>query len=187
MGEHFVYREPAPLKGSEDDPFESMMARFEVASELLGLEPGVYEFLKVPEKQIIVSIPIQMDDGSVQVFEGYRVIHSSVRGPSKGGVRFGPDVNLNEVKALAAWMTWKCAVVNIPFGGAKGGVRVDPASLTTTQLEKVTRRYTASLLDILGPESDVPAPDMNTNEQIMGWIMDTYSMHARHTVTAVVT
>jgi len=187
MSAKYEYKEPAPYSPSDEDPFESMMARFNVAAELLDLEPGVYEFLKQPEMQIIVSIPIQMDDGSVQVFEGYRVIHSSVRGPSKGGVRFGPDVNLNEVKALAAWMTWKCAVVNIPFGGAKGGVRVDPKKLTKVQLEKVTRRYTAALLDILGPQRDVPAPDMNTDEQVMGWIMDTYSMHARYTETAVVT
>ncbi len=181
------YVEPAPIKPDAEDPFESMMSRFDIAAEILKLEPGVYDYLKTPQMQIITSIPIQMDDGTIEVFEGYRVIHSSVRGPSKGGIRYSPNLTLSEVKALAAWMTWKCAVVNIPFGGAKGGVKCDPRSLTKVELEKITRRYTANLLDILGPERDIPAPDVNTNEQIMGWIMDTYSMHVRHTETAVVT
>ena len=181
------YVEPAPIKPDAEDPFESMMSRFDVAADILKLEPGVYDYLKTPQMQIITSIPIQMDDGTIEVFEGYRVIHSSVRGPSKGGIRYSPNLTLSEVKALAAWMTWKCAVVNIPFGGAKGGVKCDPRSLTKVELEKITRRYTANLLDILGPERDIPAPDVNTNEQIMGWIMDTYSMHVRHTETAVVT
>ncbi|MDQ7065305.1 MAG: Glu/Leu/Phe/Val dehydrogenase [candidate division KSB1 bacterium] len=181
------YVEPAPIKPDAEDPFESMMSRFDVAAEILNLEAGVYDYLKTPQMQIITSIPIQMDDGTIEVFEGYRVIHSSVRGPSKGGIRYSPNLTLSEVKALAAWMTWKCAVVNIPFGGAKGGVKCDPRSLTRVELEKITRRYTANLLDILGPERDIPAPDVNTNEQIMGWIMDTYSMHVRHTETAVVT
>ncbi|MDZ7266391.1 MAG: Glu/Leu/Phe/Val dehydrogenase [candidate division KSB1 bacterium] len=183
----YKYVEAAPIKPSDDDPFESMMARFKVAAEILELDPGVYEYLRTPIRQIIVSVPIQMDDGRIEVFEGYRVIHNEVRGPSKGGLRYSPDLNLSEVKALAAWMTWKCAVVNIPFGGAKGGVRCDPKKLTKVELEKITRRYTANLLEIFGPERDVPAPDVNTNEQVMGWIMDTYSMHVRHTETAVVT
>ncbi|MCL4704671.1 Glu/Leu/Phe/Val dehydrogenase [bacterium] len=183
----FKYVEAAPIKASDDDPFESMMARFKVAAEILNLDPGVYEYLRTPLRQIIVSVPIQMDDGKIEVFEGYRVIHNEVRGPSKGGIRYTPDLNLSEVKALAAWMTWKCAVANIPFGGAKGGVKCDPKNLTKVELEKITRRYTASLLEIFGPERDVPAPDVNTNEQVMGWIMDTYSMHMRHTTTAVVT
>lgn len=183
----FKYVEAAPIKASDDDPFESMMARFKVAAEILNLDPGVYEYLRTPLRQIIVSVPIQMDDGKIEVFEGYRVIHNEVRGPSKGGIRYTPDLNLSEVKALAAWMTWKCAVANIPFGGAKGGVKCDPKKLTKVELEKITRRYTASLLEIFGPERDVPAPDVNTNEQVMGWIMDTYSMHMRHTTTAVVT
>lgn len=179
------YKEPAPIAG--DDPLTSMMRRFDVAAHLLNLEPGVYEYLKTPVKQIIVSIPISMDNGEIKVFEGYRVIHNDILGPSKGGIRYAPDVNLDEMKALAAWMTWKCAIMNIPFGGAKGGVRCDPAKLTPLQIEKITRRYTANLLEILGPDRDVPAPDMNTNEQIMAWIMDTYSMHMKRTETAVVT
>jgi glutamate dehydrogenase (NAD(P)+) len=183
----FKYIENAPIKAGDDDPFESMMARFQVAADILNLDQGIYEYLKTPQKQIIVAIPIQMDNGRIEVFEGYRVIHNDVRGPSKGGIRYTPDVNLAEIKALAAWMTWKCAVVNLPFGGAKGGVKCDPKQLTKVELEKITRRYTANLLEVFGPERDVPAPDVNTNEQVMGWIMDTYSMHMRHTTTAVVT
>ncbi|MDZ7291389.1 MAG: Glu/Leu/Phe/Val dehydrogenase [candidate division KSB1 bacterium] len=183
----YTYVESAPIKPADEDPFESMMARFDIAAQLLNLNPGVYQYLKTPMRQIIVAIPIQMDDGTIEVFEGYRVIHNDVRGPSKGGIRYSPNITLSEVKALAAWMTWKCAVVNIPFGGAKGGVKCDPKKLTMVELEKITRRYTANLLEIFGPERDVPAPDMNTNEQVMGWIMDTYSMHVRHTETAVVT
>jgi len=183
----FKYVENAPIKTTDQDPFESMMARFEVAAMLIDLDPGLYQYLKTPQKQIIVAIPIQMDDGTIEVFEGYRVIHNDVRGPSKGGIRYSPNITLSEVRALAAWMTWKCAVVNLPFGGAKGGVKCDPQKLTKVELEKITRRYTANLLEVFGPERDVPAPDMGTNEQVMGWIMDTYSMHARHTTTAVVT
>lgn len=171
----------------KEHALESMMKRFDVAAEILGLEKGVYEYLKRPVRQHIVSIPIQMDDGRVEIFEGYRVIHNEVMGPSKGGIRYAPDVTLDEVKALAAWMTWKCAVVNIPFGGAKGGVRCDPSKLTQVEIEKITRRYTANLMDVFGPDKDVPAPDMNTNEQTMAWIMDTYSMHSRRTENAVVT
>lgn len=164
-----------------------MLARFEVASDILGLEPGIREFLKTPMRQHIVSIPIQMDDGTIKVFEGYRVIHNDVMGPGKGGIRYAPDVSLDEVKALAAWMTWKCAVVNVPFGGAKGGIICNPRELTQTELEKITRRYTANLINIFGPDSDIPAPDMGTNEQVMAWIVDTYSMHKHQTVSGVVT
>ncbi len=180
------YQEPAPIPDKEN-PFESMMKRFDKAAEILQLEPGVYEFLKTPAMQVIVSIPIQMDDGSIKVFEGYRVIHNYALGPAKGGIRYAPDVTLDEVKALAAWMTWKCAVMDIPFGGAKGAVKCDPKKLTRVELEKITRRYTANLLDIIGPDKDIPAPDLNTDEQIMAWIMDTYSMHVRRTERAVVT
>ncbi len=181
-----TYKEPAPILDKEN-PFESMMERFDVAAELLELESGVYEYLKTPVKQVIVSIPIQMDNGEIEVFEGYRVIHNDALGPSKGGIRYAPDITLDEMKALAAWMTWKCSIANIPFGGAKGGVKCDPTRLTLVELEKITRRFTANMLDIFGPDKDVPAPDMNTNEQIMAWIMDTYSMHTRRTETAVVT
>ena len=181
-----VYKEPAPIV-DKDNPLESMMQRFDRAAEILQLEPGIFEYLKTPVKCVIVSIPIQMDDGSVQVFDGYRVVHNDILGPSKGGIRYAPDVNLDEVKALAAWMTWKCAVVDIPFGGAKGGVRCDPRKLTMAQLEKITRRYTANMLDVFGPERDIPAPDVNTNEQVMAWILDTYSMHMKATSPGVVT
>ncbi|MBI5214253.1 MAG: Glu/Leu/Phe/Val dehydrogenase [Ignavibacteriae bacterium] len=171
----------------KDNPFESMMHRFDVAAEILQLDPGIYNYLKTPVKQVIVSIPIQMDDGRIEIFDGYRVIHNDILGPSKGGIRYSPDVTIDEVKALAAWMTWKCAVMNIPFGGAKGAVKCDPNKLTKVELEKITRRYTANMLDVFGPDRDIPAPDMNTNEQIMAWIMDTYSMHMKRTETAVVT
>lgn len=181
-----TYQEPAPVLDKEN-PFESMMHRFDIAAHLLNLDPGLYEYLKTPVKQIIISIPIALDTGEIKVFEGYRVIHNNILGPSKGGIRYSPDITLDEMKALAAWMTWKCAVMNIPFGGAKGGVRCDPSKLSTVIIEKITRRYTANLLEILGPEEDVPAPDMNTNEQVMAWIMDTYSMHKKRTETAVVT
>lgn len=180
------YKEPAPIVDKEN-PFESMMERFDVAAEMLELERGVYEYLKTPVKQIIVSIPIQMDNGEIEVFEGYRVIHNDALGPSKGGIRYAPDITIDEIKALAAWMTWKCSIANIPFGGAKGGVKCDPSKMTPVELEKMTRRFTANMLDVFGPDKDIPAPDMNTNEQIMAWIMDTYSMHVRRTENAVVT
>ena len=171
----------------EENPFESMMSRFDRAAQLLNLDPDLYAVLRVPNRELKVYIPTRMDSGRIQVFEGYRVQHNFARGPAKGGIRFAPDVSLDEVRALAAWMTWKCAVVNVPFGGAKGGIICDPQQMSTGELERMTRRYAAELLDFIGPEKDVPAPDMNTNEQTMAWIMDTYSMHARHTVTAVVT
>ena len=170
-----------------ENPLESMMARFDEAAHHLNLEPGLRKVLSAPERQVIVSIPIQLDSGEVEVFTGYRVLHNTARGPGKGGIRFDLQVTLDEVKALAAWMTWKCAVVNLPFGGSKGGVICDPAHMSMAELERLTRRYTAGIIDGLGPDSDVPAPDVNTNERMMAWIMDTYSMHKRHTVTAVVT
>jgi glutamate dehydrogenase (NAD(P)+) len=172
---------------SEENPFEAMMSRFDYAAQRLSLDPGLYKVLRSPEKQIIVSVPVQRDNGEVDVFTGYRVLYNTSRGPAKGGIRFDLNVTLDEVKALAAWMTWKCAVVNIPFGGSKGGVVCDPSTMSNTELERVTRRYTAAIIETLGPDSDVPAPDMNTNERVMAWIMDTYSMHKRHTVTSVVT
>src|SRR5437870_4383994 len=171
----------------EDNPFESMMSRFDRAAQLLNLDPDLYAVMRVPNRELKVYIPTRMDSGRIQVFEGFRVQHNFARGPAKGGIRFSPHVNIDEVRALAAWMTMKCAVVNIPFGGAKGGVICDPAKLSERELEKITRRYTSEIMDLLGPEKDVPAPDMNTNEQVMAWIMDTFSMHARQTVTSVVT
>lgn len=178
---------PNVLALDERNPFEAMMSRFDRAAALIDLDPGIYTILRHPEKQLIVSIPVQMDDGTITVFTGYRVHYNTVRGPAKGGIRFSPEVTLDEVKALAAWMTWKCAVVNIPFGGAKGGVVCEPRNLSKRELEHITRRYTAEIMPLLGPEMDVPAPDVNTNEQVMAWIMDTYSQHARHTVTPIVT
>ncbi|MBI4445354.1 MAG: Glu/Leu/Phe/Val dehydrogenase [Acidobacteria bacterium] len=171
----------------ETNPFEEMMQRFDRAAELLRLDSGLYKVLRNPTREITVYLPVIMDDGRIEIFKGFRVQHNIARGPCKGGIRYSPDVTLDEIKALAAWMTWKCAVVNIPFGGAKGGVVCDPSQLTISELEKVTRRYTAEMIDFIGPEKDVPAPDLNTDEQVMAWMMDTYSMHARHTVTAVVT
>ena len=170
-----------------ENPFEAMMSRFDHAARLLELDEGLYKVLRTPEKQVTVAIPIHLDNGKVEVFTGYRVLYNTSRGPGKGGIRFDMAVTLEEVTALAAWMTWKCAVVNIPFGGAKGGVICDPLKLSTTELERLTRRYTSGIINTLGPDSDVPAPDVNTNERVMAWIMDTYSMHHRHTVTAVVT
>jgi len=172
---------------TELNPFEEMVRRFNIAAKKLKLDDGLYQVLLTPDREIGVAIPVMMDNGSLKVFKGYRVQHSLARGPAKGGIRYAPDVTLDEVRALAAWMTWKCAVVNLPFGGAKGGIVCDPKILSNAELEKLTRRYTASLMDVLGPDRDVPAPDVNTDEKIMAWIMDTYSMHARHTVTACVT
>jgi glutamate dehydrogenase (NAD(P)+) len=171
----------------EENPFEAMMSRFDRAAELLDLEPGLYKVLRHPEKQITVSVPVMMDNGEVEVFIGHRVLYNTSRGPAKGGIRFDLQVTLEEVKALAAWMTWKCAVVNLPFGGSKGGVVCDPLKMSASELERLTRRYTAGIINTLGPDSDVPAPDVNTNERVMAWVMDTYSMRMGHTVTAVVT
>jgi glutamate dehydrogenase (NAD(P)+) len=171
----------------EINPWVSAAARFDEAAERLSLDEGLCKVLRTPSLELKVAIPVTLDDGRLEVFTGYRVQHSIVRGPSKGGIRFAPDVTLDEVRALAAWMTWKCAVVNIPFGGGKGGVICDPDLLSPGELERITRRYTAEIMDIIGPERDVPAPDVNTNPQTMAWIMDTYSMHKRQTSTAVVT
>jgi glutamate dehydrogenase (NAD(P)+) len=171
----------------ELDPLENARLQFEEAAERLKLDPAFLQIIKEPRRATIVKLPVQMDDGSFRVFTGYRVQHSIIRGPAKGGIRYHPDVTLEEVMALAAWMTWKCAVVGIPFGGGKGGIVCDPPKMSRAELERLTRRYVADLIDVIGPDSDVPAPDVNTNEQTMAWIMDTYSMHARHTVTAVVT
>jgi len=181
-----VYREPSPLL-DEDNPFEAMVQRFDVAARILELDEGFYEYLVAPSRIHITAIPVVMDSGRIKMFEGYRVIHSDILGPSKGGIRYAPDVHLDEVKALAAWMTWKCAVVNVPFGGAKGGVNCNPREMSPGELERLTRRYTANLIDVFGPDRDIPAPDMNTNEQIMAWILDTYSMNAKRTENAVVT
>jgi glutamate dehydrogenase (NAD(P)+) len=171
----------------ELNPTEAQTARFDLAAQKLNLDEGLWKVLRYPTRELIVHIPVAMDNGTLEVFTGFRVQHSIARGPSKGGIRYAPDVTLDEVRALAAWMTWKCAVVNIPFGGAKGGVICDPHKMSIGELERMTRRYTAELFEFIGPEKDVPAPDVNTNEQTMAWIMDTYSMHMRQTVTAVVT
>jgi glutamate dehydrogenase (NAD(P)+) len=176
-----------PSMEKELNPWLAAEARFNEAAELLGMDEGMQKMLRTPSREVTVYIPVMLDDGRLEVFTGYRVQHSIARGPAKGGIRYAPDVTLDEVRALAAWMTWKCAVVGIPYGGAKGGIVCDPSILSLGELERITRRYTADIIEFLGPEIDVPAPDMNTNEQVMAWIMDTYSMHMRHTVTAVVT
>jgi glutamate dehydrogenase/leucine dehydrogenase len=180
------YIEPAPIKDREN-PFESMMSRFRIAAQHLGLDEQIYDVLKSPDKQVIVSLPITMDDGSIQVFEGYRVIHNNVLGPSKGGVRYDSNVNLDEVKALAAWMTWKCAVVDIPFGGAKGGIRCNPREMSAGEIERLTRAYTTAMYDVFGPDTDIPAPDMGTSQREMAWLMDQYSRNSGMTVNGVVT
>ncbi|MDP9039870.1 MAG: Glu/Leu/Phe/Val dehydrogenase [Acidobacteriota bacterium] len=171
----------------ELNPWLAQEARFDFAARRLNLDDGIWRVLREPARELIVHFPVAMDDGHIEVFTGYRVQHSIARGPAKGGIRYAPDVSLDEVRALASWMTWKCAVVNIPFGGAKGGVICDPRTMSQGELERVTRRYTAELIEFIGPEKDVPAPDVGTNEQTMAWIMDTYSMHMRQTVTSVVT
>jgi len=174
-------------EAKEANPWESQAARFDLAARKLNLDEGLWKLLRYPNREITVHIPVQMDNGTLEVFTGYRVQHSIARGPAKGGIRYAPDVSLDEVRALASWMTWKCAVVNIPFGGAKGGIICDPKHMSRGELERLTRRYTAELVEFIGPEKDVPAPDVNTDEQVMAWIMDTYSMHMRQTVTSVVT
>jgi glutamate dehydrogenase (NAD(P)+) len=175
------------LTQEELSVYQNAEARFEIAAKKLNLEQGLYRYLKHPSKEVTLYIPVGMDNGTLEVFTGYRVLHSTVRGPGKGGIRFAPDVTLDEVRALATWMTWKCAVVNIPFGGAKGGVICNPQKMSKSELERLTRRYTAELADWLGPEKDVPAPDVGTNEQTMAWVMDTYAMHLGQATTAVVT
>ncbi|NMM46874.1 Glu/Leu/Phe/Val family dehydrogenase [Marinigracilibium pacificum] len=180
------YIEPAPIKDKEN-PFESMMSRFNIAADALGLDEEVYNVLKSPAKQVTVSLPITMDDGSIKVFEGHRVVHSNILGPSKGGIRYDMDVNIDEVKALAAWMTWKCAVVDIPYGGAKGGIKCDPRSMSAGEIERLTRAFTAQMAEIFGPDRDIPAPDMGTGPREMAWLMDEYSKIQGMTVNAVVT
>ena len=176
-----------PALADEFNPLLSAEARLDHAARLLGLDEGMLKVLRSPTREVTVHIPILLDDGRIEVFTGYRVLHSIARGPAKGGIRYAPDVTLDEVRALASWMTWKCAVTNLPFGGAKGGIICDPNLLSPGELERMTRRYTAQLYEFIGPEIDVPAPDVNTNDQTMAWIMDTYSMRAGHTQTAVVT
>ncbi len=178
---------PAMTPDQEKNPWLAAEARFNIAADKLGLDEGIRKVLGNPTRELTVNIPVQLDDGRIELFTGYRVQHSVARGPGKGGIRYAPDVSLDEVRALASWMTWKCAVVNIPFGGAKGGVICNPALLSDGELERITRRYTAEIIDIIGPDRDVPAPDVNTNDRVMAWIMDTYSMHVRHATTAVVT
>lgn len=181
-----AYIEPAPIIDKEN-PLESMMERFNIAAEKLGLSEEVYNVLKNPAKQVIVSLPITMDNGKIKVFEGIRVIHSNILGPAKGGIRFAPDVNIDEVRALAAWMTWKCAVVDIPYGGGKGGVRCNPREMSKGEIERLVRAYTLALIDVFGPDKDIPAPDMGTGPREMAWLMDEYSKAHGMTVNAVVT
>ncbi len=169
------------------DAWAVAQRQFDIAADRLKLDPQLRAVLREAERELIVSVPVRMDDGRVEVYTGYRVQHNLGRGPSKGGLRYHQDVDLNEVRALAMWMTWKCAVVGIPFGGGKGGVQVDPKQLSQRELEGLTRRFTAAISVIIGPQSDIPAPDVNTNPQVMAWIMDTYSMHEGHTVPGVVT
>lgn len=180
------YIEPAPIK-DENNPFEAMMSRFHIASQILGIDDEVYNVLKSPAKQVVVSLPITMDDGSIRVFDGYRVIHSNILGPSKGGIRFDPGVNIDEVKALAAWMTWKCAVVDIPYGGAKGGIKCNPREMSSGEIERLMRAYTLSMIEIFGPDRDIPAPDMGTGPREMAWLMDEYSRTQGMTINSVVT
>jgi glutamate dehydrogenase (NAD(P)+) len=182
-----VYKEPAPQVGNTENPLESMMSRFNIAAEILGLDDTSYEVLKAPDKQVIVHLPVMMDDGKVHVFEGYRVVHNTILGPSKGGIRYDKNVNLDEVKALAAWMTWKCAVVDIPYGGAKGGIICEPTTMSVGELERLTRAYTVSMKDVFGPDRDIPAPDMGTGPREMAWIMDEFSKAVGQTASAVVT
>ncbi len=170
-----------------EDPWLNAQRQFDAAADLLQLDPGVRGFLREPQRQLIVNFPVKMDDGSIQSFDGYRVQHSLIRGPAKGGIRYHPQVTLNEVKALAMWMTWKCAVVDIPFGGGKGGVIVEPSALSRNELERLTRRYASEISVLIGPERDIPAPDVNTTPQVMAWIMDTVSMASGYSVQAVVT
>ena len=167
--------------------FDAMLQEFSTAAHLIGLDESLWKVLTHPKRQIIVSCPVKMDNGKVEVFTGYRVQYNIALGPAKGGIRYHPDVTLDEVKALAAWMTWKCAVAGVPFGGGKGGVVCDPSKMSMRELEHLTRRYIAEIVDAIGPEKDVPAPDVNTNEQVMAWVMDTYSMHVGVATTAVVT
>ena len=184
--------EPAHITGptqelAEDPAYAIALTQFNSTADRLGLDDGVRTLLSVPKRELTVNFPVTMDDDSVQVFTGYRIQHNVVRGPAKGGIRYHPQVSLGEVRALAMWMTWKCALVDIPYGGAKGGVKCDPKQLSRGELERLTRRYTSEISIIVGPESDIPAPDVNTNAQVMAWIMDTYSMNVGHSTPGVVT
>ena len=172
---------------SRDDPWQVALEQFALAADVLALKRGIREFLSYPKRELTVNFPVQLEDGSVRVFTGYRVHHSTVLGPTKGGIRFHPDVSLNEIRALAMLMTWKCAVVGLPYGGAKGGVVCNPKELSQEELEHLTRRYATEISLLISPESDIPAPDVGTNPQVMAWIMDTYSMHRGYSVPAVVT
>ena len=172
---------------SQDTAWETALAQLDEAADLMGLPTGVHETLRAPKRSLVVSVPFRMDDGSTRVYQGYRVQHNVTRGPAKGGIRYHPSVGLNEVKALAMWMTWKCAIAGIPFGGAKGGVSVDPKQHSKGEIERMTRRYASEILPLIGPERDIPAPDMNTNEEIMAWIMDTYSSNKGYSVPGIVT
>lgn len=177
----------ATIQHQTENPFEIAQQQFDIAADLLNLDEGLRRILRVPQRELTVNFPVRMDDGSIQVFTGYRVQHNITRGPAKGGIRYHPDVNIDEVRALAMWMTWKCALVNIPYGGAKGGVVVDPKTLSLNELERLTRRFASEISLLIGPEKDIPAPDVGTNAQVMAWIMDTVSMHRGYTVPAVVT
>lgn len=181
-----AYKEPAPIK-DKDNPLESMMSRFDEAAQKLGLDDETYTVLKSPDRQYIVSLPVTMDNGKIRVFEGYRVIHSTILGPGKGGIRYDMGVNLNEVKALAAWMTWKCAIVDIPYGGAKGGITCNPREMSRGEIERLTRAYTSAMSDVFGPDKDIPAPDMGTGPQEMAWLMDEYSKNKGMSINSVVT
>jgi glutamate dehydrogenase (NAD(P)+) len=176
-----------PVEAEDLNPYEFALKQFDRAADHLGLDAGVRDVLRKPKRQLIVSIPVRMDDGSIRVFQGYRVQHSIARGPSKGGIRYHPGVTLDEIKALAMWMTWKCAVVNIPFGGAKGGITVDPKRLSQAENERMTRRYTSEISILLGHDRDIPAPDVYTTPQTMAWIMDTFSMTKGYSTLGVVT
>lgn len=178
----------APTVITEDNnPYQIALRQLENVAGLLGLDDGIHRILRLPKRELTVNFPVKRDGGGTQMFTGYRVQHNTSRGPAKGGLRFHPDTNIDEVRALAMWMTWKCAIVNIPFGGAKGGVICDPNALSLGELEDLTRRYATEISLVIGPASDIPAPDVGTNGQVMAWLMDTYSMHAGHTVPAVVT
>jgi glutamate dehydrogenase/leucine dehydrogenase len=170
-----------------DNAYDVALENFDTAADVLGLSNDTREMIKYPERILTVTVPVRMDNGHIRRFEGYRVQHSMVRGPAKGGIRFHPQVTLDEVKALATWMTWKCAVVNIPFGGSKGGITCDPKRMSPGELERMTRRYTSGILPLIGPEQDIPAPDVYTNSQTMAWIMDTYSMTKGYPIPGVVT
>ena len=174
-------------KDAVRSPYEIALEQFDRAARYVPMKEGIYRMLRTPKRELTVTFPVRMDDGSVEIFTGYRVQHHDVRGPFKGGIRYHPDVTLDEVRALAMWMTWKTAVVNIPYGGAKGGIACDPKRLSLTELERLTRRYATEISLLIGPDADIPAPDVNTNPQIMAWIMDTYSMFHGHAVPAVVT